>query len=507
MSSDEHNSSNKRTRASGEVLDYLLQEFESNQNPSPEQRKDISDRTNMTEKAVRIWFQNRRAKMRKFERMGKSPVVRGSSSIQSSRSSSFGMAESLGISKKSLGSRGQGIPVKVNEKYSFIDCSSLSVGSWQRIKTGYHDEGLLRNSLHNLSPFTLNKVMAYADLLVLLSRKNMEINYFFSAMSNNSRILFRIFYPVSSILSCSLLDNNINKGNNEIRVCLSHQPKFSVYFFNGVNSQNNQWNICEDFSEGQQVSSAYYSENGTSIPHVLVGVKSSLQYLNAFIMENQLVPQPQTEYRPPITLNDPPIDAEEPTGDNFQFNAGQNVSMNIWENGNKSPLGLDSDPSPTSINSMSNNLSSHIPNDEHLPSSSHSQTSDQNEPYSEIFSSHASEFFSNGQTPTSTVLNPTVQQASSKETPKTNANENENDLIHSPSTELHSYTHHQSPFPTLDGSTSFPEGVHPPNNETSFEFTENNFNLSSSVDNSNGASTTPANNQMDSFIDYNSGFI
>ncbi|CCE72545.1 Piso0_000127 [Millerozyma farinosa CBS 7064] len=507
MSSDEHNSSNKRTRASGEVLDYLLQEFESNQNPSPEQRKDISDRTNMTEKAVRIWFQNRRAKMRKFERMGKSPVVRGSSSIQSSRSSSFGMAESSGISKKSSGSRGQGIPVKVNEKYSFIDCSSLSVGSWQRIKTGYHDEGLLRNSLHNLSPFTLNKVMAYADLLVLLSRKNMEINYFFSAMSNNSRILFRIFYPVSSILSCSLLDNNINKGNNEIRVCLSHQPKFSVYFFNGVNSQNNQWNICEDFSEGQQVSSAYYSENGTSIPHVLVGVKSSLQYLNAFIMENQSVPQPQTEYRPPITLNDPPIDAEEPTGDNFQFNAGQNVSMNIWENGNKSPLGLDSDPSPTSINSMSNNLSSHIPNDEHLPSSSHSQTSDQNEPYSEIFSSHASEFFSNGQTPTSTVLNPTVQQASSKETPKTNANENENDLIHSPSTELHSYTHHQSPFPTLDGSTTFPEGVHPPNNETSFEFTDNNFNLSSSVDNSNGASTTPANNQMDSFIDYNSGFI
>lgn len=41
-------SSNKRTRASGEVLEYLLREFDKNQNPTPDQRKEISERTNMS---------------------------------------------------------------------------------------------------------------------------------------------------------------------------------------------------------------------------------------------------------------------------------------------------------------------------------------------------------------------------------------------------------------------------------------------------------------------------
>ncbi|KAK6456919.1 uncharacterized protein RJT20DRAFT_134218 [Scheffersomyces xylosifermentans] len=324
MSSDENSSTSKRTRASGEALDYLLQEFEHNHNPTTEQRKEISERTGMAEKAVRIWFQNRRAKLRKFERMNR--LTNGTSSIHSSRSNSFS-----NISPIHPNHLQQAIPIEVNEKYCFIDCSSLSVGSWQRIKSGFHDERSLKNNLVNLSPFTLNSVMNNVDLLVILSKKNFEINYFFSAVSNNSKILFRIFYPISSIVTCSLLDNNINKENNELRVSLSHQPKFSVFFFNGVNSQSNQWSICDDFSEGQQVSQAYVSEGGTSIPHVLVGVKNSLQYLNSFILENiQLyangtangisLPQPPAaapEYRQP--QHQFPDDKQSHNQDSFQF--------------------------------------------------------------------------------------------------------------------------------------------------------------------------------------------
>lgn len=277
--------STKRTRASGEVLDYLLREFETNQNPSPEQRKDISERTNMSEKAVRIWFQNRRAKVRKFERMGK-PVKQASNhhtgSNVSSRSNLLTQISAAGLRMHGM------IPVELNENYCFVECSSLSVGSWQRIKSGHFNGTNLLRSLVNLSPFTLNNIMENVDLMVILSRKNHEINYFFSAISNNSKILFRIFYPISSVLHSSILDNSISKDNNEMRLNLSRKPKFSVYFFNGVNANLNQWSICDDFSEGQQVSSAFYGTGGSSTPHVLVGTKVSLEFLNTYILENLL---------------------------------------------------------------------------------------------------------------------------------------------------------------------------------------------------------------------------
>ena len=120
--------------------------------------------------------------------------------------------------------------------------------------------------------------------LFLLVLGNDEINYFFSAISNNSKILFRIFYPISSVLHSSILDSSLSKENNEMRLNLARKPKFSVYFFNGVNANLNQWSICDDFSEGQQVSSAFYAPGGTSTPHVLVGAKNSLQFLNNYII-------------------------------------------------------------------------------------------------------------------------------------------------------------------------------------------------------------------------------
>lgn len=55
----------KRTRAKGEALDVLKRKFEINPTPSLVERKKISDLIGMPEKNVRIWFQNRRAKLRK----------------------------------------------------------------------------------------------------------------------------------------------------------------------------------------------------------------------------------------------------------------------------------------------------------------------------------------------------------------------------------------------------------------------------------------------------------
>lgn len=292
----------KRTRASGEVLEFLLLEFEVNQNPLPDQRKEISDRTGMSEKAVRIWFQNRRAKLRKLDRMGQGPNQPPGGSNSTPATMQTQDAPSYASSRSSLLSNIHTSANQVLEAhqnplhlYNLVDCSSLSVGSWQRVKTGENNAAIVQ-SVENLAPFCVKQFMADVDLLVVLSRKNNEINYFFSAPTNDSKILFRVFYPVSSVLSCSLLDNNISKENNELRISLSHKPQFSVYFYNGVNAELNQWSICEDFSEGQQVSSAYYSPGGEKIPHVLVGVKQSLEILQMFLMENAQAAPPHVPF-------------------------------------------------------------------------------------------------------------------------------------------------------------------------------------------------------------------
>lgn len=320
----------KRTRASGEVLDFLLDAFEQNHNPSPEQRRELSEKTNMSEKAVRIWFQNRRAKLRKFERMGRKPGS-GSGSEASPQINNPSRFQSTSTPSQ----------IDLSEKYCFIDVSSLSVASWQRVRTGIHNYNALKSSLVNLSPFTLNVAMANADLLVILSKKNSEINYFFSAMANESKILFRIFYPISSIVTVSLLDNNINTGSNELRLSLLEPPKFSVFFFNNVNSEANQWSICDDFSEGQQVSNAHFNDGGTSTPHVLVGLKNTLQFLHSYILEQKKFQHHAPRYNADLHLVD--IEDEKRQGGNFQINP---EPLDVWPD--KSASGVDSRTSPDS---------------------------------------------------------------------------------------------------------------------------------------------------------------
>lgn len=264
----------KRTRALGEVLDYLLREFDVNHNPPPDQRKLIANHTGMLEKAVRIWFQNRRAKLRKVEKRNKDANGK----------------HFVGLTSKSVTALALS-PLDINEKYSLVDCLLLSVGLWQRVKTGQHDIDTMRQGFVNLLPFVVNQMMTNVDLLVILSKKNYEINYFFSAITNNLKILFRIFYPVSLVVQCLVLNNHLTQlmsNSSELRVVLSAQPKFSVYFFNRNHQNNNQWLICDDFLEGQQVSQAITtSDRGASTtPHVIVGLKLLLLFLNAYILEN-----------------------------------------------------------------------------------------------------------------------------------------------------------------------------------------------------------------------------
>lgn len=60
----------KRRRTSALELSILENEFSKNSKPTKEQRNDICKRVGMTEKAVQIWFQNKRQSHRKQQQRG-----------------------------------------------------------------------------------------------------------------------------------------------------------------------------------------------------------------------------------------------------------------------------------------------------------------------------------------------------------------------------------------------------------------------------------------------------
>ncbi|ONH68277.1 Regulatory protein PHO2 [Cyberlindnera fabianii] len=142
-------------------------------------------------------------------------------------------------------------------------------------------------NLSNLSPQSINEIMTNStDLMLIISKKNFEINYFFSAITDNSKILFRIFYPISSVNDCSISFAQDAEGKEpscELKIHLNKPPKFAVSFSHLIVQNNNQWSICDDFSEGHQVNDAFIG--GSGIPHVFSGLEQSLKFMNSFILD------------------------------------------------------------------------------------------------------------------------------------------------------------------------------------------------------------------------------
>lgn len=373
----------KRNRAKGETLNILERQFHLNPNPTPQERRQIAKLVNMNEKSVTIWFQNKRAKIKRCNRQKRVDQDQGSELHPINNTASNSIVDSTSNDKKrkfgkdDMGSNsddsgvykdkdfeqdleeedGQSdvafkdgeeinffdrIPLDININYYFIDVCSILVGSWNRIKSGsiLNKKLTLLQNMRNLSPRSINEIMVNStDLTVVISKKNFEVNYFFSAITNNCKVLFRIFYPIDNIVNCSISlnsdelisnNNNNNTTNNdicsELKLTLNKSPNFAVYFLNeNVLDTTNQWSICEDFSEGKQVNDAFIG--GSNLPHILKGLQDSLKFMNSLILDykatNQVIspssplpppppPQPihslSVSIPPPAMINPPSMD-------------------------------------------------------------------------------------------------------------------------------------------------------------------------------------------------------
>ncbi|KAG0683556.1 Set1/Ash2 histone methyltransferase complex subunit ASH2 [Pichia californica] len=386
---DDGGNQQKRTRASGEILEYLMDEFTKNSNPTTAMRKEISIKTGMPERSVRIWFQNRRAKARKMEKLNTkdinssnnsnpitsnsinnldSDIISPSTTFQSQsisnnnqllvkedNSTNLSNVSSNTTNLKGALSQINTLPIEINGKYYVIECKSLSVGNWQRIRSGYVKEENLKN-LNNLSPRLLSEIMSTTDLLVILSKKDKELNYFFSGVFQNEKVLFRIFYPLINILKCSLLNQTQQMNNNEnynpdynetlLQIELGSMPQFAVHFLRdpATGKENaNQWSICEDFSEGQQVASAFIGEGGSGLPHILSDDLNRLKYFNTLITSiNKSSPSSQLNNK---TISETSTSTfPGPTPESQILNQSQFSPLNRSSSNNSTPTNINAMP-------------------------------------------------------------------------------------------------------------------------------------------------------------------
>ncbi|KAL6930836.1 hypothetical protein ACO0R3_003959 [Hanseniaspora guilliermondii] len=313
-----------RTRIPREILDVFLQEFKKNISPSSEDRKRIAEQCNIEEKKVRIWFQNKRAKLKKIQnKMNNQNTNQQNLSYENQQHNANGYPNQMNYFNNENVHNDQGqfmmddeldmdsifdnVPWGLNKNYHFIDSSSVSVGGWKRVKNGHlldtvneeHGDTCAKTmelveNLSNLSPKSIDSIMGDStDLLLIISNKNNEINYFFSAIADGKKILFRVFFPIYSVANCSISvskdaincngkDSEDDEELSQLSLMLNRPPKFAVYFTEGEDGDN-QWNICDDFSEDKQVSMSFIGSY--EIPHIITGLEDSLKRMNSLILE------------------------------------------------------------------------------------------------------------------------------------------------------------------------------------------------------------------------------
>lgn len=128
----------KRRRTSPAELAILKEEFRKGSTPNKARRKEIASKVDMTEKAVQIWFQNRRQALRKSKILKKVTVEVPKREELSSADSSLGSLDhdTDSVSTDSAGTSPTNSPLKSNRTRDALNLTSSSPARMSQVPEG-----------------------------------------------------------------------------------------------------------------------------------------------------------------------------------------------------------------------------------------------------------------------------------------------------------------------------------------------------------------------------------
>ncbi|CAO3702234.1 unnamed protein product [Rhizopus stolonifer] len=221
----------KRTRVTPGQLSILEETFSMTATPDNRLRKQLAERLKMPERSIQIWFQNRRAKvkmlqkrvlLRQEEANRSNPYWRPKVPIH--RAWSSDMANLFNTPSISVTGPAAAYmtpspqPMFKDLNVGYITASSLTIGSWHRMKINQQD----------------------------LSCSYILMNRAFSWHIRDNEYHFKMTVPfdVISTIELVVLEDNLSA---QINLQLLEPPVFFM-------ESGSQWIQCSDFTEGMQAS-------------------------------------------------------------------------------------------------------------------------------------------------------------------------------------------------------------------------------------------------------------
>ncbi|KAJ1025930.1 hypothetical protein NDA16_002556 [Ustilago loliicola] len=222
----------KRNKCTPDQLRSLEAFFEKNRNPTGRIRHELSRKLRMPERSVQVWFQNRRAKVKTFERRGDAGSDSCKQKSCSTRLSEKETYRPVGLNGRSSRDAGDQVP-----SVTAIPTSALCIGSWRRV----------------------------SPLICFFSRRLQSMTWYLTSES----IGFKLEIPWTSIRSAYFdgpTSPSVAERAEGVRVPLGQfvidlerPPTFFMEVFRSAPIKNGtteepkvSWRQCEDFTEDRQ---------------------------------------------------------------------------------------------------------------------------------------------------------------------------------------------------------------------------------------------------------------